>query len=331
MNCSEEFTIKVIGKLTLEFSLTWEQQNKVREIIALSLKDYDVISTEKSLVASDLNEKINLYLNVRKLENYSKETLKNYWYILMNFATTINKPVATINKNDIRYYLFKFSALKPSTLNTKLAILKSFFQWMCDEEIIPKNPCKQVKQNKLPKRLRGSLKIDELEKLRIACKTDRERALLELLFATGCRISDVVNMNISDIDISKNTIKVIGKGDKERIVFFSDKTKVYLQKYLITRNDSNPALFIASKKPFNRLGKRSMERIMSLLGKRAGLDKSVFPHLIRHTMATLGLQSGADITTIQFLLGHTTPATTQVYAEQSLENISQEYKQHMIQ
>lgn len=332
MNCNEEFVVRAIGKLTLELGLDWEQQRKIREILLISLKDYQVLSTEKALVAGDVKEKIALYIQVKKLENYSKETLKNYMYVLLNFADIVNKPVATITKNDIRYYLFQVTeGHKPSTINTKLSTLKAFFQWMEDEEYIHGNPCRTLKQNKLPKRLRTSLKIDELERLRIACITEKERALLEILFATGCRISEVVGMNISDIDTSKNMIKVIGKGNKERIVMFSDKTKLYLQKYLLTRDDSNPALFIASKKPYLRLGKRSMERMISLLGERAGLGKNIFPHLIRHTMATLALQSGADITTIQYLLGHTTPATTQIYAEQSTDNISQQYKQHMVQ
>ena len=181
---------------------------------------------------------------------------------------------------------------------------------------------------RLPKHLRHSLTIEELEKIRLSCKDVRERALIEFLFATGCRISEVVKANISDLDLSNNLLRVIGKGDKERTVFFNDKTKLHIKNYIDTRKDENEALFIASKFPYKRIGKRGLELIISRIGERADIGKSVYPHLLRHTMATLGLQSGADITTIQHLLGHTTPSTTQIYAETSLDNLKHEYKQH---
>ena len=144
-------------------------------------------------------------------------------------------------------------------------------------------------------------------------------------------MSEIVNVNISDIDFNTNKLKVIGKGDKQRVVYFNDKTKLYLENYIATRKDNNPALFISERFPFGRMGKRGIEIAISKLGIRAKLGKDVYPHLIRHTMATLGLQSGADITTIQYLLGHTSPCTTQTYAEQSNENLQHEYNQHFIQ
>lgn len=331
MNCNEEFVIKALGKLTLEFNFDWKEQRKIGELLHLALYGYDVLSQEKGLMASDLQEKILLYLQVKKLENYSEATLKNYFYTLRMLESYIKKPVSTINKNDIRYFLANcFSNLKPSSVNTKIYCLKGFFQWLTDEEIIPKNPARLIKDNKVPKRLRKSLTVTELERLRIACKDVKERALLEFLFATGCRVSEAVNTNVSDLDLSNNSLRVIGKGDKQRIVFFSGKSKLHLQNYLETRTDINPALFISSKFPYQRMSKRGIEVIISKLGKRAGIERPVFPHLLRHTMATLGLQAGANITTIQHLLGHTTPATTQTYAQNSLENLKHEYKQHLI-
>ncbi|NFO31060.1 integrase [Clostridium botulinum] len=329
MNCNEEFVVRALGKLTLEFNYNWQEQSKIRDILHLALYNYQVTSIEKSLVSSDLKEKILLYLQVKKLENYSIATLNNYMYTLRHFSNYVNKPVATINKNDIRYFLATtYNGLKPSTINNKLACLKAFFEWMEQEEIIPKNPARHLNGTRLPKRLRKALTIEELEKVRLACINVRERALVEFIFATGCRISEVVATNVDDIDFSNNTLKVIGKGNKQRIVFFSDKTKLHLKNYIDTREDNNEALFIATKKPYNRVSRRALELTISKIGLRANIGKSVFPHLLRHTMATLGLQSGADITTIQHLLGHTTPSTTQVYAENSLDNLRHEYKQH---
>lgn len=331
MNCNEEFIVKALGKLTLEFDFDWQQQSKIREILHLSLYNYNVLTLETGLVASDLQEKIMLYIQIKKLEHYSDATLKNYFYVLSKFDEFIKKPVATINKNDIRYFLANITGgMKGSTINNKVSCLKAFFQWLEDEDYIPKNPARLIKQTKQPKRLRHSLTVEELEKLRLACKDVRERAIVEFLFSTGCRISEVIRTNISDLNLNDNTLRVIGKGDKERIVCFNDKTKLHLQNYIDTRKDINPALFISARFPFNRMGKRGIEVIISKLGIRADIKRAVFPHLLRHTMATLALQSGANLTTIQHLLGHTVPSTTQIYAEQSMDNIKHEYKQHLI-
>jgi len=331
MNCNEEFIMKALGKLTLEFNFDWEQQRKIRDCLNYSMYNFEVHTLEKSLIKGDLNEKIFLYIKVKKLAGYSDATLRNYQYTLYKLAIFLNKPVGTITTNDLRMFLIMNSeGKKPSTINSIIFYIKAFFTWLEGEELIQRNPARRLEVNKVPKRLRKSLTVEELEKLRIACKDNRERALVEFIFATGCRVSEVVNCNIEDLNFSENSLKVIGKGDKERIVFFGDKTKVYLKKYLEDRKDSNPALFIGIKKPHNRLKKRAIELIIHDAAERAGFSKNVYPHLLRHTMATLGLQNGADLVTIQHLLGHTDPSTTQIYAQNSLENIKHEYKQHMI-
>lgn len=145
MNCNEEFVVKALGKLTLEFNYDWDEQKKIRELLHLSLYNYEVMSSEKSLVTSDLKEKILLYLQVKKLENYSKATLNNYMYTLRNFSNFIVKPVSNISKNDIRYFMaINYENLKPSTVNNKLACIKAFFEWLEQEEIIPKNPARYL-------------------------------------------------------------------------------------------------------------------------------------------------------------------------------------------
>ncbi|KAI3350805.1 site-specific tyrosine recombinase/integron integrase [Clostridium botulinum] len=332
MNCNEEFVIKTIGKLTLEFNLNWEQQKIVRDCLYYSLYNYEVVSKEKSLIKGDMPEKILLYLSVKKLAGYSAATLKNYKYLLDKLAYFLNKPVTTITVNDIRMFLvIQGKGKKPSTINSIIFYIKAFFNWLESEDLITKNPVKKLEINKLPKRLRKALTLEELERLRIACKTNRERALLEFLFSTGCRVTETVDCNITDLNFNENILKVVGKGDKERIVCFGEKTKLYLKKYIYEdrRKDNDPALFVSEKFPYKRLSKRGIELIISKLGKRADFNKNIFPHLLRHTMATVGLQNGANLITIQQLLGHTDPATTQIYAQNSIENIKYEYKQHM--
>lgn len=331
MNCNEEFIVNCIGKLSLAFNYDWEQQRKIRDILYQALYNYEVHSLEKSLVKGDIEEKMMLYLQCRKLAGLADSTIQNYYFTLRKLPTFLNKPIATVTTNDLRMFLFTITdGLKASTKNSTTSYIKSFFKWLTDEEFIPKDPSRRLEQTKLPIRLRHSLTVVELEKLRLACKDPRDRALVEFIFSTGCRVSEIVDTNLENLNFADNTLHVIGKGDKERIVCFSDKTRLHLDNYLKSRRDNDPALFVSLRFPYSRLGRRGIEVIISKIAIRAGFDKAVFPHLLRHTMATLGLQAGADLTTIQHLLGHTDPATTQIYAETSMENIKHQYKQHMI-
>lgn len=329
-NSNEEFVVKAIGKISLEYPGI--DQLKVRDILYEALYNYNVVPIEQGLVVSDIEEKMMIFLASKKIEGKSDKTLYNYRLILQKFAAHLIKPVATVNVMDIRMYLAVTTKdLMPGTINSIMSCLKSFFGWLELEEYIPKDPTRKLKPYKLPKRLRKSLNVEELERLRDACKTARERALVEFIFSTGCRVSEVENTNIEHLNFAENSLRVVGKGDKEREVYFSPKAKLYINKYLGQREDGNPALFVTSKYPHSRLGVRSIEREIGKIAERAGFDKSVYPHLLRHTMATLAISAGAKLTTVQHLLGHDDPSTTQIYAETSLEEIKHQYKQHLIQ
>lgn len=322
---SEEVTIKILGKLSLEYPKL--DQFKIRNILDEVLSNYDICTKEKSLVQSDLPEKATMYLTVKKLDGLSKKTLYNYKLHLERFYEYVLKPVNFITTTDIRIYLAQISKdKKQSTLSTEISILKSFFGWMHDEEIIEKNPMKKIKQPKVSKRLRNALTIEEIELLRDVCKTTRQRALLETLYATACRLDEIVKLNKDDISFNTMSARVVGKGDKERIVYLSSKSKIYLEKYFHERIDSNEALFVTSRKPFKRLGGRSIQREINNLGKLARIEKSIHPHILRHSFATHALQSGMTLDTIQRILGHTDPSTTQIYSELNDSTVQQEYK-----
>lgn len=331
MNCNEEVTIKLIGKLTLEVPEL--EQLKVRDLIDEVLVNYEVYPIEKALIASDIEEKVQYFLASKKLDGASPNTLYNYQLHLIKFASVIHKPLSSITVVDIRIYLSVVAQrVKQSTVATEISILKSFFAWLDTEELILKNPMKKIKNIKKEKRLRKALTQEELELLRDACKTVRQRAILEFLFSTGCRLEELVNVNIEDIKWDKGELNVIGKGNKERTVYLNAKAKLYLRKYLKEREKiQNPALFVASKYPYKRIGGRSIEREINQITKSAGFDKSVYPHLIRHTTATLALKAGMSLTSIQHLLGHENPSTTQIYAEISNEDVKHEYNKFLNQ
>lgn len=295
------------------------------------VSNYNVQSVAPSEVHPDLEDKIELFLSAKKLEGLSMLTLDGYKRDLKVFAQDVKKRTEDITTADIRNHLGKFGHLKMSSLGRKLTVFKSFFGWLTSEDYLMRDPSKKLKTPKKEKRLPKALSIEELEMLRESCKTNRQRAFLEILYATGCRLSEIQQLNRNDIDYHAKSCKVIGKGDKEREVYFSHKAMYHLEKYLKSRTDGNEALMVSERRPHGRLSKRSIQREITLLAQQAGLEKRVSPHTLRHTFATLTLNNGADITAVQALLGHSNPATTQIYAQLTQEKKREQHKKFLVQ
>jgi len=326
----EEFIIKVLDRAS-EF-ISECQIMKLKAILEEELYKYDLQPATTELVPiNSMPEKIMLFLASKKLDGRAVSTLETYKRYLIQFSQFIQKEPSDITTMDIRMYLATFTKnnVKNSTLATVIYVLKSFFGWLHAEEYITRNPMAKIQATKKERNLRKALTHEELEMLRMACKTDRERAMLEFLYSTGCRLDEVVKLNKDDISWNDDSIKVLGKGRKERIVYLNAKAKVHVWRYISSRKDENEALFVSSKQPYGRIGKRGIEKIISALGKRAGLKQDVFPHLIRHTTATHMLQSGASLAEVQEYLGHDSPVTTQIYAKLDRESIRISHKKHL--
>ena len=241
---NDEVIIKIVGKLTLEFPEI--NQLRVRQIIEETLYRYDIVPQELGLVTGgDTEEKLQIYLVCKKLDGLSMRTLKNYERNILKFSSMLRKPLATVTTMDMRMFLAqRCKKLLPSSTNTQMNIMKSFFAWLFQEEYIPKNPMLKIKQTKEPIRLREALTMDEVEILRQKCKNIREKALLEFTYSSGCRLSEIVGVNKDSINWNDKTLKVIGKGNKERVVCFNTKTKYLLKEYILSRDDNSPALFV---------------------------------------------------------------------------------------
>jgi integrase/recombinase XerD len=327
----DEIVIKVLGKTALEVPEV--NQNVLRNILEEVLYEYDVQPKSTALVPfGDIHEKITLYLACGKIDGMSDATIKNYNQHLRRFAQYVNKNVADITTIDIRIFLAnlqKNRKLKDSSLENEKSILKSFFSWLEGEDYITKSPARKIKPTKTEKNLREALRPEELEMLRDGCKKLRDRALVEFIFSTGCRVSEVVDLDRSVVNSPDGSLKVKGKGKKERIVFISPKARVHIMKYLKSRDDMCPALFVSERQPHGRLGKRAIEKVVKQIAALAGFNtKSVFPHLLRHTFATLNLKAGMPITVIQELMGHSNVSTTQIYAKIDNETVKQEYRKY---
>ena len=189
-----------------------------------------------------------------------------------------------------------------------------------DEEIIVRNPSRKVHKIKYEKVVKKPFSEIELEKMRDKCKTPRERALIDLLSSTGCRVGEIVRMDISDFDMENREILVYGKGNKERIVCIYARTKLHNQEYLNTRTDNKKALFVTSRKPHKRLGKNVIENIVKGIGKEVGIENA-HPHRFRRTLATSLINKGMSMEQVQVILGHSKLETTTIYARINQESV----------
>jgi site-specific recombinase XerD len=294
------------------------------------LCNYEIQRKSDLQLEQDLPEKIELYLSSIKLEGLSAKTLKGYKGELMLFSGFCQKATALVTTADIRGYLASFDNAKISTIGQKLSVLKSFFGWLVKEEVLLRNPTSKIKLPKTPKRLPKGLTIEELETVRESCTTLRQRALIEVFYSTGCRLSEISNMNKSDINTQTMSARVIGKGNKERVVYLSIKALHHLKKYLKSRQDNDIALFVTERKPHHRMGPRAIQREIDAIEKQSGINKKLHPHVMRHTFATLSMDAGIELSDLQHLMGHSDPATTLVYASVSEERKQQAFKKYHV-
>jgi len=304
---------------------------KVRSELSAILKSYHVTKVEEDSTHPDLHEKIKLFLANKKLEGMSPVSSKSYALELRIFSEKVKRRTEDISAGDIRIYLAGYEHLKMSSISKKLSVLKSFFGWLTGEEILLRDPTARLKPPKKEIRAPKALSIEELEMLRESCVSVRQRALLEVMYATGCRLSEVQSLSKSDINLQSMSCRVVGKGNKEREVYFSFKAMYYMRKYLMNRLDNEEALFITERKPYRRVGHRAIQREIGKIAELAGLEKKVSPHTLRHTFATLTLNNGADIVAVQHLLGHSSPSTTQGYATLSDARKREQHKKYLVQ
>lgn len=296
-----------------------------------ALTNYDVKRKTIVEMEDDLPEKIGTYLSAKRLEGLAPGTLKDYQMELYLFCGQCKLPAAQVSTSTIRSYLSGIDGVMSSTIGKKLSVLKSFFGWLVEEEYILRDPTKKIKTPKTPKRLPKGLSVEELEMVRESCIDLRERALVEVFYSTGCRLSEVASMDIADVDMQSMSMKVVGKGDKERVVYLSHKCLYHLSRYLKSRKDDSEALFATQKRPLRRMGNAAIQQVVDKIEKRSGIMTKLHPHVFRHSFATSLMNRGIDLADLQQLLGHSSPATSMVYTEVSEERKQQAHKRYHAQ
>lgn len=313
--------------------------NGVLEKMSGHLTNIELDLLKKSLVLELQNKKIitdlennnkqehnsyylDLFLRAKQIEGCSNKTIKYYKNTLNTFLLNCTN-VQNITTDDLRNYLFEYeNNNKPSkiTLDNIRRIISSFFTWLEDENYIIKSPARRIHKIKTIKSIKIIYTDEELEKMRDYSNNLRDLVIIDLLASTGIRVGELVSLNKNDVNFENRECKVIGKGNKERIVYFDARTKIHLQDYLLSRIDTNPALFVSLIKPYNRLGINGVESRLKELGKILNINR-VHPHKFRRTLATNAIDKGMPIEQVQVLLGHTSIDTTLRYAMVNQKNV----------
>ena len=325
--------------------------------LTIILSDYDISRRETEMViwAEDENvELLKRFIIAKTIKGLSPRTLKFYQKTVSNFLERVNKPARMITADDIRLHLairLKRDEASQVTVGNELRNLRSFFGWCHREGLIETDPCYRVDAIKLPKTKKEAFSEIEVELLRRYSRPGKEKAAVELMLSTGCRVSELVGIRIDDI--KDDSIIVHGKGNKDRKVFLNAKAIIAVNEYLSMRKDTNPYLFPKgvfkfgsgyttspqkayeeSMKPENIMpneptDKSTIEHWMQRLGKRAGV-KNCHPHRFRRTCATFALKRGMPILSVSKMLGHEQISTTQIYLDLSDEDLEADHKRYVV-
>lgn len=300
----------------MQGKLTQEQISELRLLFYLKLEDYEITRrcTEVALDDSGYLEYMLKFLTAKKVEGKSEGTLLQYKVHLQLMLETIRKPIQEIKTEDLFVYLAKYQAIrkiKNSSLDHKRRVFSTFFGWLSKKKYIGDNPTLGLEAISVEKILRKPFNDEERERLRCACKTERDLAIIELLYSTGMRVGELVKLNKRDIQ-STNDIIVFGKGNKEREVYMNASARLHIENYLQSRTDGSPALFASQKNPEKRLKKTGVQKLLKRLGKEAGVD-NVHPHRFRRTTITNALNRGMPVQEVRILAGHSNMNTTMIY------------------
>ena len=305
------------------------QIERLQAVLQHTLFNYDVAETSKD--DSSEQNLVDLFLSAKRIEGCSEKSLKYYKATIEAMLGGVKKEIKHIVTDDIRNYLTEYQATNHSsrvTIDNIRRILSSFFSWLEDEDYILKSPVRRINKVKTASNIKETYTDEALELMRDNCSEIRDLAIIDMLASTGMRIGEMVLLNRNDIDFNERECVVFGKGDKERIVYFDARTKIHLQNYLHSRTDSNPALFVSLKKPYNRITIGGIEARLRTLGLQLGLPK-VHPHKFRRTLATMAIDKGMPIEQLQQLLGHRRIDTTLQYAMVKQNNVKIAHRKYI--
>lgn len=311
-----------------------EYMSDFRLYLYYQFSEYDI--TKKCTEVAVIEEKtyedyLNLYLGNLLITGRSEKTEKQYRMHLQMLLEKLDKPIQDITSDDLLTYLALYKVNRKVSnryLNSLRVCFNSFFGWLYRKNYIVDNPAKAIEYIKFEKKIKKPYTDEEREILRCYCKSERELAIIDVLYSSGMRIGELVRLNRQDIHFDSKDCVVFGKGKKERKVYISAAAAYHLKNYLESRTDDNPALFVSKGKPFNRLSEHGVRQLLQRLGKRAGIEH-VHPHRYRTTAATNAINRGMPVQEVQMLLGHEDIGTTMMYCAVSSDNVQSSHRKYL--
>ena len=314
-------------------SLEKNQQVRLREVLQTTFEQVVImpIESEERQREQANGELLQAFISAKKIEGCSEKTLCYYQSSIEALLRSEQKRIGELETNDIRSYLARYQEKRGAsrvTIDNLRRIFSSFFAWLEDEDYIAKSPVRRIHKVRTESLVKEVISDENMEVLRDTCHEIRDLAMIDLLASTGMRVGELVKMNREDIDFHERQCVVFGKGNKEREVYFNARTKIHLKRYLESRTDNNPALFVSLSLPYNRLTIGGVETRLRQLGKRAGLNK-VHPHKFRRTLATMAIDKGMPIEQVQRLLGHVKIDTTLHYAMVNQVNVKMAHRKYI--
>lgn len=309
-----------------------KQMKRLDQVLVHTLWDVDIIPSRGEPQAEKTNEDLlTAFIDAKSLEGCSNKTVKYYRTTLQKMLSIVGKNAVAVTTEDLRTYLTNYqkeSGCSRSNMDNIRRILSSFFMWLENENYILKSPVRRIHKIKSTKQVKETFSDETLEIMRDGTVHPRDLALIDFLSSTGVRVGELVQLNRADVDFENQECVVLGKGDKERIVYFDARTKVHLQNYLQSRTDDNPALFVSLLKPYNRLEISGVEVRLRKLGKRLNLPR-VHPHKFRRSTATRAIDKGMPIEQLKTLLGHSQIDTTMEYAIVNQKNVKNSHAKYI--
>lgn len=320
----EEQIINIVNEMAEHLSVS--QLKKLQESLVKHLG-------RRTVQTKGINnmDYLQLFLNAKSIEGCTSRTIKYYDSTITKMFNSTNTPVRKITTEEIRDYLVnyqKINSCSKTTIDNVRRNISSFFSWLEEEDYILKSPMHRIHKIKTIKQVKETISDEAIELLRDNCTCPRDLAIIDLLYSTGIRVGELVNLNVSDINFEDRECIVFGKGEKERRVYFDAKAKIHIQNYLDTRTDSNPALFVTLDAPYSRINISGIEIRMRNLGRSLGLNK-IHPHKFRRTMATRAIDKGMPIEQVQKILGHSQIDTTMQYAIVNQNNVKTSHRKYI--
>ena len=312
----EEKLVAILNEMAEHLSIA--QMKKLQEVLIRNLSENE---PERTDITN--GQYLKMFLDAKKVEGCSDRTIQYYRVTIEHLLNDVDKPIRKLDTEEIREYLSdyqKTNNCSKVTIDNIRRNLSSFFSWLEEEDYILKSPMRRIHKIKTKQPVKEVISDEAIEQLRDNCGCSRDLAMIDLLYSTGIRVGELVNLNIKDIDFEARECVVFGKGDKERRVYFDAKAKLHLQEYIDSRNDDNPALFVTLDSPYDRLKISGVEIRIRELGRKLNLTK-IHPHKFRRTMATRAIDKGMPIEQVQKILGHSQIDTTMQYAMVNQNNV----------